>query len=98
MILNPRYSPLVSDTLEGRRYDPVIIAANGRAKPNWVMVNGRPEKYESGVYYLERYENGKRKPLSVGRDSDAADGRNREDHLIPIEPFPDANYQIEDCP
>ena len=48
------------DTPEGRRYYPAIITANGRAKPNWVLVNGRPEKYESGVYYLEWYENGKR--------------------------------------
>ncbi len=63
------------DTPEGRRYYPAIIAANGRAKPNWVLVNGRPERYESGAYYLDWYENGKRKRLSVGRDSDAAHQR-----------------------
>ena len=46
------------DTPEGERYYPASIGANGRTKPNWVLVNGRPEKYESGVYYLEWYENG----------------------------------------
>ena len=53
------------DTPEGRRYYPAIIAANRRAKPNWVLVNRRPEKQESGVNYLEWYENGKRKRLSL---------------------------------
>ena len=41
------------ETPEGRRYVPVVIAANGRVKPNWVLVNGRPEKYEAGIYYLD---------------------------------------------
>jgi hypothetical protein len=63
------------DTPEGRRYCPAIIAANGRVKPNWVLVNGKPEKHEYGIYYLEWRENGKRKRLSVGRDSDAAHQR-----------------------
>jgi hypothetical protein len=54
---------------------PVIVAANGRVKPNWVLVNGRPEKYEAGIYYLDWRENGKRQRLSVGRDSDAAHQR-----------------------
>jgi integrase/recombinase XerD len=63
------------DTPEGRRYCPAIIAANGRVKPNWVLVNGRPEKHEAGIYYLEWRENGKRKRLSVGGDSDAAHQR-----------------------
>jgi integrase/recombinase XerD len=63
------------ETPEGRRYVPVVIAANGRVKPNWVLVNGRPEKYEAGIYYLDWRENGKRQRLSVGRDSDAAHQR-----------------------
>ena len=60
------------DTPEGRRYYPAIIAANGRVKPSWVLVNGKPEKHESGIYYLEWREGGKRKRLSVGVDSDFA--------------------------
>ncbi|MBB5317130.1 hypothetical protein HDF09_001799 [Edaphobacter lichenicola] len=38
-------------------------AANGRVKPNWVLVNGRPEKYEAGIYYLDWRENGKHQCL-----------------------------------
>jgi hypothetical protein len=63
------------ETPEGRRYCPAIIAANGRVKPNWVLVNGKPEKHEYGIYYLEWRENGKRKRLFVGRDSGAAHQR-----------------------
>jgi integrase/recombinase XerD len=63
------------DTPEGRRYYPAIIAANGRVKPNWVLVNGRPEKHEAGIYYLDWRENGNRKRLSVGGDSDGAHQR-----------------------
>jgi hypothetical protein len=29
------------DTPEGRRYCPAILAANGRIKPSWVLVNGK---------------------------------------------------------
>jgi len=60
---------------EGRRYCPAILAANGRVKPNWVLVDGKPEKHESGIYYLEWREDGKRKRLSVGIDSDVAHPR-----------------------
>ena len=63
------------DTPEGRRYCPAILAANGRVKPSWVLVNGKPEKHESGIYYLEWREDGKRKRLSVGIDSDVAHQR-----------------------
>jgi integrase/recombinase XerD len=63
------------DTPEGRRYCPAVIAANGRVKPNWVLINGRPEKHEGGIYYLDWRENGKRKRLSVGEDSNAAHQR-----------------------
>jgi len=41
------------DTPEGRRFCPAILAANGRVNPSWVLVNGKPEKHESGIYCLE---------------------------------------------
>lgn len=46
-----------------------------RVKLNWVLVNGKPEKHGVGIYYLEWRENGKRKRLSVSKDSDAAHQR-----------------------
>src|SRR5258708_31627661 len=63
------------DTPEGRRYCPAILAGKGRVKPKWVLVDGKPEKHESGIYYLEWREDGKRKRLSVGIDSDVAHPR-----------------------
>ena len=60
------------DTPQGKRYCPAVIAANGRIKPNWVLVGGKPEKREAGAYYLEWREDGQRKRLSVGRDPDTA--------------------------
>jgi integrase len=56
------------DTPDGKRYCPVVIAANGRIKPGWVMVSGRQEKHPEGAYYLEWREDGQRKRLSVGKD------------------------------
>jgi integrase/recombinase XerD len=32
------------DTPQGKRYCPAIVAANGRLKPHWVLVSGKPEK------------------------------------------------------
>jgi hypothetical protein len=56
----------------GKRYCPAVIAANGRIKPNWVLVGRKPEKREAGAYYLEWRENGHRKRLSVGGNADTA--------------------------
>ena len=60
------------DTADGKRYCPVVVAANGRIKPDWVMVNGRQEKHPEGAYYLDWNESGKRKRVSVGKDAAAA--------------------------
>jgi integrase len=60
------------DTPQGKRYCPAIVAANGRVKPHWALVSGKPEKHEAGAYYLEWREDGQRKRLSVGRDPDTA--------------------------
>ena len=66
-------------TPNGLRYCPVVEAANGRVKPDQVLVNGRPEKHPEGAYYVEWRENGKRVRLSVGNDSqDAAARRQRK--------------------
>jgi len=56
-------------TSEGLRYCPVVEAANGRVKPDYVAVNGAQEKHPEGAYYLEWYERGKRRRLSVGKNA-----------------------------
>jgi integrase/recombinase XerD len=62
-------------TAAGLRYCPVVLSANGRVKPDVVLVNGQEERHPEGAYYLEWYEGSKRRRLSVGRN--AGDGNAR---------------------
>ena len=62
-------------TAEGLRYCPVAQSANGRVKPDLVVVNSRQERHPEGAYYLEWREDGKRIRLSVGKDAQDADAR-----------------------
>src|SRR5579859_6409177 len=62
-------------TDRGLRYCPVVLAANGRVKPDFVLVNGKPEHHAEGAYYLEWYEGRKRVRLSVGKNPQDAAAR-----------------------
>ena len=62
-------------TAKGMRYCPVVLAANGRVKPDLVIVNGQQERHAEGAYYLEWRERGKRVRLSVGKDAADASAR-----------------------
>jgi integrase len=62
-------------TSKGLRYCPVVLASNGRVKPDFVIVNGQPERHPEGAYYLEWRENGRRVRLSVGKDPADASAR-----------------------
>jgi integrase/recombinase XerD len=62
-------------TSKGLRYCPVALSANGRVKPDLVIVNGQQERHPEGAYYLEWRENGKRVRLSVGKDAADASAR-----------------------
>jgi len=62
-------------TAKGPRYCPVVIAANGRIKPDLVIVNDKPERHPEGAYYLEWRENGRRVRLSVGTHAAGANAR-----------------------
>lgn len=67
-------------TLNGLRYCPVVLSANGRVKPDVVLVNGKPERHTEGAYYLEWREGAKRVRLSVGKDAaDASARRQRKE-------------------
>jgi hypothetical protein len=79
------------ETSLGSRYCPVVLSANGRVKPDTVLVNGQPERHPEGAYYIEWHDNGKRIRLSVGKDAaDASSMRlrketelNNGDHRLP---------------
>ena len=67
-------------TSGGLRYCPVVLSANGRVKPDAVLVNGKPERHTEGAYYLEWSEGPKRVRLSVGKDpADASAKRQRKE-------------------
>jgi integrase/recombinase XerD len=70
-------------TPKGPRYCPVVLAANGRIKPNAVLINGKPEHHPEGSYYLEWREGAKRVRLAVGKDAaDAGARRQRKEAEI----------------
>jgi integrase/recombinase XerD len=50
---------------QGWRYCRVLLSANGRVKPDVVVVNGKEERHPEGAYYLEWRE---------GCETDAAVG------------------------
>jgi integrase len=67
-------------TPHGWRYCTVVLSANGRVKPDLVIVSGKQETHPEGAYYLEWREGSKRVRLSVGKDpADASARRQRKE-------------------
>ena len=67
-------------TPHGWRYCRVVLSANGRVKPDVVVVNGKEERHQEGAYYLEWRDGAKRVRLSVGKDpADASAWRLRKE-------------------
>jgi len=67
-------------TPHGWRYCAVVLSANGRVKPDLVIVNGKQEAHKEGAYYLEWRDGAKRVRLSVGKDpADASARRQRKE-------------------
>jgi len=62
-------------TEKGLRYCPVVFSANGRVKPDYVLVNEREERHPEGAYYIEWREGANRKRQSVGKDAADATAR-----------------------
>src|SRR5450432_848960 len=62
-------------TPKGSRFCPVVLSANGRIKPDTVLINGKPEHHSEGSYYIEWYDGAKRVRLSVGADAQDANAR-----------------------
>jgi integrase/recombinase XerD len=54
------------------RFCRVAVSANGRIKPDCVIVAGKPEIHREGAYYIEWYEKGKRRRRSVGKNASEA--------------------------
>ena len=79
-------------TPQGMRYCPVAQSANGRVKPDVVLINGQEERHAEGAYYIEWYEGAKRRRLSVGKNAADASARrlakeaelNAVNHGVPL--------------
>jgi len=70
-------------TPKGWRYCPAVLSANGRVKPDTVLVNCRPELHKEGASYLEWYEGGKRRRESVGKNpADAVARQQRQLQIL----------------
>src|SRR5882757_6119064 len=59
-------------TKNGRRYCPAVISANGRIKPDHVVVDGKEERHVEGAYYIEWRADRKRIRVVVGKNALAA--------------------------
>src|SRR6266852_1579085 len=53
----------------GLRYCSVVEAANGRIRPDVVMVDGKEERHPEGSYYIDYREGEKRERLAVGKNA-----------------------------
>ena len=62
-------------TGKGPRYCPVVLSANGRIKPDLVLVGDREERHPEGAYYISWYEGKRLIRLSVGKDAATATAR-----------------------
>jgi integrase/recombinase XerD len=62
-------------TTKGPRYCPVVLSANGRIKPDVVLVRDREERHPEGAYYISWYEGKRLIRLSVGKDASTATAR-----------------------
>ena len=65
-------------TAKGLRYCPVVFSANGRIKPDYVLVNGKPERHTEGSYYISWYSGTKLNRVSVGKDAATATARHQQ--------------------
>jgi integrase len=57
------------------RYCPVVVSANGRLKPDWVLVDKVETRFPGGVYYIDWTDKGSRRRQSVGSDGTVAYNR-----------------------
>jgi hypothetical protein len=70
-------------TGNGLRFCPVVLAGNGRVKPDMVTTKSKIERHPEGSYYLEWRNGSKRIRLSVGKDAAAADAqRQRKEYEL----------------
>ncbi len=62
---------------------PAVMAANGRVKPHFVIIDGNEVERRDGTYYIDWNEDGKRHRQAVGADAQKADiERQRQESIL----------------
>lgn len=70
-------------TKSGPRFCPVVLAANGRVKPDYVIVDGKEERHPEGRYYIDWTEGTRRIRKSAGKDAASAGAlRHRQEQIL----------------
>jgi integrase/recombinase XerD len=65
------------------RYAPVVYAANGRIRADYVLINDKEKYHPGGAFYLDWYEGSKRFRQSVGTDpAQAAAKRHMQEGIL----------------
>ena len=67
-----KYVKLRGAASEKWRFCPVVRTGNGRIRPDYVLIDGRPELHQEGAYYIEWYRDGRRYRESVGKNPSEA--------------------------
>jgi integrase len=67
-----KYVKLRGTASEKWRFCPVVHTSNGRIRPDYVLMDGRPELHKEGAYYIEWYLDGRRYRESVGKSPSEA--------------------------
>jgi hypothetical protein len=67
-----KYVKLRGAASEKWRFCPVVRTGNGRIRPDYVLIDGRPELHKEGAYYIEWYLDGRRYRESVGKNPSEA--------------------------
>jgi len=67
-----KYVKVVGHASETWRFCPVARTGKGRIRPDYVLIEGKPQFHKEGAYYIEWYLDGKRYRESVGKNPNEA--------------------------
>lgn len=67
-----KYVKVRGTASEAWRFCPVVRTGNGRIRPDYVFIDGKPRFHKEGAYYIEWYIDGKRYRESVGKNANEA--------------------------
>jgi len=68
---------------KGWRFCEVVVAANGKIKPNVVLIDGQEQVHPEGRYYIDFLQDGQRKRLAAGASAaEAATAADKQTRIL----------------